>query len=101
WPTGCRRTAFFNRIGRKRAQGCRPEKLPLTDDRFRPKRRPLGLPNYRHNLRHHLDNLAVGPVRFMGLIASEVGHESRSALARAFRRKTGNTPSEWLQRKDA
>jgi len=31
----------------------------------------------------------------MALIAQEVGYESPSALARAFRRKTGLSPREW------
>ncbi|NUU34468.1 AraC family transcriptional regulator [Pseudomonas sp. C2B4] len=31
------------------------------------------------------------------LIADEVGYESPSALARAFRRKTGCSPSEWMK----
>jgi len=35
--------------------------------------------------------------RPMGLIADEVGYESASALARAFRRKVGASPREWLQ----
>lgn len=33
----------------------------------------------------------------IALIADEVGYESPSALARAFRRKTGTSPREWLQ----
>ncbi|WP_460112312.1 helix-turn-helix domain-containing protein [Pseudomonas sp. H3_D04] len=33
----------------------------------------------------------------IALIADEVGYESPSALARAFRRKTGSSPREWLQ----
>lgn len=33
----------------------------------------------------------------IALIADEVGYESPSALARAFRRKTGASPREWLQ----
>lgn len=35
--------------------------------------------------------------RPIGLIADEVGYESPSALARAFRRKVGASPREWLQ----
>lgn len=35
--------------------------------------------------------------RPMALIADEVGYESPSALARAFRRKVGLSPSEWLR----
>ena len=35
--------------------------------------------------------------RPMALIADEVGYESPSALARAFRRKVGASPSEWLK----
>ncbi|MBA4360799.1 MAG: AraC family transcriptional regulator [Pseudomonas sp.] len=35
--------------------------------------------------------------RSIALIADEVGYESPSALARAFRRKTGASPREWLQ----
>ncbi len=35
--------------------------------------------------------------RPIALIADEVGYESPSALARTFRRKTGNSPREWLQ----
>ncbi len=35
--------------------------------------------------------------RPMALIADEVGYESPSALARAFRRKIGTSPREWLQ----
>lgn len=35
--------------------------------------------------------------RSIALIADEVGYESPSALARAFRRKTGSSPREWLQ----
>ncbi|MGP0172785.1 cupin domain-containing protein [Pseudomonas sp. NCHU5208] len=35
--------------------------------------------------------------RPMALIADEVGYESPSALARAFRRKVGASPSEWLR----
>ncbi|MDX3773518.1 AraC family transcriptional regulator [Chromatiaceae bacterium AAb-1] len=35
--------------------------------------------------------------RPIALIADEVGYESPSALARAFRRKTGFSPREWLQ----
>lgn len=35
--------------------------------------------------------------RPMALIADEVGYESGSALARAFRRKVGASPREWLQ----
>lgn len=35
--------------------------------------------------------------RTIALIADEVGYESPSALARTFRRKTGNSPREWLQ----
>ena len=31
----------------------------------------------------------------IALIAEEVGYESPSALARAFRRKTGVSPREW------
>ncbi|GGP28180.1 AraC family transcriptional regulator [Silvimonas amylolytica] len=31
------------------------------------------------------------------IVASEVGYESPSALARAFRRKTGQSPREWLR----
>jgi AraC-like DNA-binding protein len=34
--------------------------------------------------------------RAIALIADEVGYESPSALARAFRRKTGSSPREWL-----
>lgn len=34
--------------------------------------------------------------RSISLIADEVGYESPSALARAFRRKTGASPREWL-----
>lgn len=33
----------------------------------------------------------------IALIADEVGYDSPSALARAFRRKTGASPREWLQ----
>ena len=33
----------------------------------------------------------------IALIAEEVGYESPSALARAFRRKTGVSPREWVQ----
>ncbi|MHC8332709.1 AraC family transcriptional regulator [Pseudomonas sp. LB3P25] len=33
----------------------------------------------------------------IALIADEVGYESPSALARAFRRKTGTSPREWMQ----
>jgi AraC-like DNA-binding protein len=33
----------------------------------------------------------------IALIADEVGYESASALARAFRRKTGTSPREWMQ----
>jgi AraC-like DNA-binding protein len=33
----------------------------------------------------------------IALIADEVGYESPSALARAFRRKTGSSPREWVQ----
>lgn len=33
----------------------------------------------------------------IALIADEVGYESPSALARAFRRKTGVSPREWMQ----
>ncbi|BAN47513.1 AraC family transcriptional regulator [Metapseudomonas resinovorans] len=40
--------------------------------------------------------------RPIALIADEVGYESPSALARAFRRKTGSSPREWLKaREDA
>jgi len=35
--------------------------------------------------------------RPIALIAEETGYESPSALARAFRRKTGTSPREWLQ----
>ncbi|WP_404339656.1 cupin domain-containing protein [Pseudoalteromonas mariniglutinosa] len=35
--------------------------------------------------------------RPIALIADEVGYESPSALARAFRRKTGASPREWLR----
>ncbi len=35
--------------------------------------------------------------RPIALIADEVGYDSPSALARAFRRKTGVSPREWLQ----
>lgn len=35
--------------------------------------------------------------RSITLIATEVGYESPSALARAFRRKTGCSPREWLK----
>lgn len=35
--------------------------------------------------------------RPIALIADQVGYESPSALARTFRRKTGNSPREWLQ----
>ena len=35
--------------------------------------------------------------RPIALIADEVGYESPSALARAFRRKVGASPREWLQ----
>ena len=35
--------------------------------------------------------------RSIALIATEVGYESPSALARAFRRKTGVSPREWTQ----
>ena len=35
--------------------------------------------------------------RSMTLIASEVGYESPSALARAFRRKTGYSPRDWMK----
>lgn len=35
--------------------------------------------------------------RPIALIADEVGYESPSALARAFRRKIGTSPREWLQ----
>ncbi len=34
----------------------------------------------------------------IGMIADHVGYESPSALARAFRRKVGFNPSEWLKR---
>jgi AraC-like DNA-binding protein len=34
----------------------------------------------------------------IALIADEVGYESPSALARAFRRKTGASPRDWLRR---
>jgi AraC-like DNA-binding protein len=33
----------------------------------------------------------------IALIAEEVGYESPSALARAFRRKTGVSPREWMR----
>ncbi|CAD5108625.1 AraC family transcriptional regulator [Zestomonas carbonaria] len=39
--------------------------------------------------------------RPMALISDEVGYESPSALARAFRRKVGESPREWLQRQSA
>jgi AraC-like DNA-binding protein len=35
--------------------------------------------------------------RSITLIAAEVGYESPSALARAFRRKTGYSPQEWIK----
>lgn len=35
--------------------------------------------------------------RSISLIADEVGYESPSALARAFRRKTGTSPRDWLK----
>ncbi|MFS2161399.1 cupin domain-containing protein [Pseudomonas sp. Pseusp122] len=35
--------------------------------------------------------------RPIALIADEVGYESPSALARAFRRRTGSSPRQWLQ----
>ncbi|WP_240936119.1 helix-turn-helix domain-containing protein [Billgrantia bachuensis] len=35
--------------------------------------------------------------RPIALIADEVGYESPSALARAFRRKTGNSPRDWMK----
>lgn len=35
--------------------------------------------------------------RAMSLIASDIGYESPSALSRAFRRKTGMSPREWLK----
>lgn len=35
--------------------------------------------------------------RPIALIADEVGYDSPSALARAFRRKTGTSPRQWLQ----
>ena len=35
--------------------------------------------------------------RSMALIAAEVGYESPSALARAFRRKTGSSPTDWAK----
>lgn len=38
--------------------------------------------------------------RPIALIADEVGYESPSALARAFRRKVGASPREWVQRQD-
>ncbi|GLZ86846.1 AraC family transcriptional regulator [Metapseudomonas resinovorans] len=38
--------------------------------------------------------------RPIALIADEVGYESPSALARAFRRKVGASPREWVQRLD-
>lgn len=34
--------------------------------------------------------------RPIALIADEVGYESPSALSRAFRRKVGKSPREWL-----
>ncbi|MFZ6646117.1 cupin domain-containing protein [Undibacterium sp. TJN25] len=37
----------------------------------------------------------------ISIIAGQVGYESPSALARAFRRKTGVSPREWLARQDA
>ncbi|MGA8136908.1 MULTISPECIES: AraC family transcriptional regulator [Pseudomonas] len=39
--------------------------------------------------------------RPIALIADEVGYESPSALARAFRRKIGESPREWLARQSA
>ena len=33
----------------------------------------------------------------IALVADETGYESPSALARAFRRKTGVSPREWVQ----
>lgn len=39
--------------------------------------------------------------RPMKSIAGEIGYESPAALARAFRRKTGTTPAEWLSRQRA
>lgn len=38
--------------------------------------------------------------RPVALIADEVGYESPSALARAFRRKIGISPREWMQRQE-
>ncbi|MGY2288291.1 cupin domain-containing protein [Pseudomonas sp. SDO528_S397] len=38
--------------------------------------------------------------RPIALIADEVGYESPSALARAFRRKTGTSPREWMQHQE-
>lgn len=38
--------------------------------------------------------------RPIALIADEVGYESPSALARAFRRKTGTSPRQWIQRQE-
>ncbi len=35
--------------------------------------------------------------RPIALIADEVGYESPSAMARAFRRKVGSSPRQWIQ----
>ncbi|EMC8226440.1 helix-turn-helix transcriptional regulator, partial [Pseudomonas aeruginosa] len=35
--------------------------------------------------------------RSITLIAAQVGYESPSALSRAFRRKTGLSPRDWLK----
>jgi AraC-like DNA-binding protein len=34
----------------------------------------------------------------VGLVANEVGYENGSALARVFRKKTGLSPKEWLDK---
>lgn len=54
--------------------------------------------NYLAGWRVSLAQKRLREGRPIALIADEVGYESPSALARAFRRKVGASPSEWAQR---
>ena len=57
--------------------------------------------DYLANWRISLTQKRLREGRPIALIADEVGYESPSALARAFLRKVGASPREWLQQNTA
>ncbi|MFK0088565.1 cupin domain-containing protein [Pseudomonas sp. NPDC090755] len=55
--------------------------------------------DYLLSWRISLAQKRLGEGRPISVIATEVGYESPSALARAFRRKTGCSPRDWVKRR--